>query len=191
MSDNTIGTICAAVMASALTLLGAIYLQKLQNDVVQEAKFLDGAQATAQETSKLLANGYRALQVLREGAEGRSLADYIGGPEVEYEKFYRDWRQSLIENQFKLIRYFGKDSADMLMHLDEVDISPVDNLRSPNPCSAPGDKDSYDMHKIADQVSCYVRFSTITLDRQDNEGGWSILQKPCAGSPILSPSFGS
>lgn len=55
------------------------------------------------------------------------------------------------------------------MHLDEIDISPVDNLGSPNPCSAPGDKDSYDMHKIAEQVSCYVRFSTITFDRQPDE----------------------
>lgn len=168
MSD-TVGTICAAVFASALTLLGAVHLQNQQIGVAQQAKFLDGAQATAQETSKLLADGYRELGKLREEAEGKSSKEFMSGPEVKYEKFYQEWRQHLIENQFKVIRYFGKDAADMLMHLDEIDISPVNNLGSPNPCSAPGDKNSGDMHKIAVQLSCYIRFSTIKFDRMEGE----------------------
>ncbi len=168
MSD-TVGTICAAVIASALTLFGALYLQKQQNDVAQQAKFMDGAQATAQETSKLLAEGYRELERLKEEALGKTAAEYMRGPEEKYQEFYQGWRQRLIENQFKVIRYFGKDAADMLMHLDEIDISPVNNLGSPNPCSAPGDKDSGDMHKIAEQLSCYIRFSTLKFDKMEIE----------------------
>lgn len=169
MSDSTVGTICAAVIASALTLFGAVYLQKQQNDMARQTKFLDGAQATAQKTSKLLAEGYRELEKLDEDAQGKSFEEYMRGPEDKYRKFYQGWRQRLIENQFEVTRYFGKDTANMLMHLDEIDISPVNNLGSPNPCSAPGGKDSDDMHKIADQVSCYIRFSTISFEKMEFE----------------------
>ncbi|MEK0364413.1 hypothetical protein [Pseudomonas sp. CBC3] len=121
-------------------------------------KFLDEAQATAQETSKLLAEGYNALDKLQAEGADKSFEEYLDGPEAEYDQFYRLWKQRIIENQFKLIRYFGKDLANSIIHLDEIDISPTDNLRSPDPCTPPDAKDAADINKIMGSVSCYSRF---------------------------------
>lgn len=163
--DNVLlQTALGAIITTCLTLTGTALLQKSQNDNAENLKFLDGAQSAAQETSRLLVKGYSALDELRRSSTGKGLRQYLEGPHVKYREFYREWRQNLIENQFKLTRYYGGDLANNTIHVDEVDKAPVDNLGSPNPCDAPGSDDSYDINKIAVQVECYVRFSAITHD---------------------------
>ncbi|PNV99376.1 hypothetical protein C1633_06190 [Pseudomonas protegens] len=75
----------------------------------------------------------------------------------------------MIQNQFSVSRYFGGDLASELIHVDEIDKAPVDNLSSPSPCAAPGKPDSYDINKMAVQVDCLIRFSSLMQDRINSD----------------------
>lgn len=173
MSEKILSsTLAAAVITSCLTILGTSVIQGYQNRLDARVRFLDGAQATAEETSRLLAEGYSALEKLRHDGSGKSFEQYIVGPDRDFDEFYRDWKQRVIENQFKLTRYFGKDLANNIMHLDEIDVSPVNNLASPNICTPPGSVDSADINKLMNEVSCYTRlysFSSAPLDPNKEE----------------------
>ncbi|RMM79800.1 hypothetical protein ALQ71_00042 [Pseudomonas coronafaciens pv. striafaciens] len=158
-------TIAGAVITTGLTLLGTAVLQKYQNDASERARFLDGAQATAQATAKLLILGYNALEQLRDDTYKKGFEFYIKDSGQKYEEFYRDWRQQMIQNQFSVSRYFGGELASDLIHVDEIDKMPVNNLSSPNPCTPPGKPDSYDINKMAVQVDCLIRFSALMQDR--------------------------
>lgn len=170
VKDNTLAqTIAGAFITTGLTLLGTAYLQSKQNETAERVRFLDGAQATAQATTKLLIQGYNALEQLRDATEKKGFDFYITDSGRKFGEFYRDWRQQMIQNQFSVSRYFGGDLASQLIHVDEIDKAPVNNLSSPNPCSAPGTPDSYDINKMAVQVDCLVRFSSFTQDRLDSK----------------------
>ncbi|WP_146041987.1 hypothetical protein [Pseudomonas protegens] len=162
-------TIAGAVITTGLTLLGTAVLQKYQNDAAERTRFLDGAQVTAQATTKLLIQGYNALEQLRSSTDKKGFEFYIKDSGHKYEKFYRDWRQQMIQNQFSVSRYFGGDLASELIHVDEIDKAPVDNLSSPSPCAAPGKPDSYDINKMAVQVDCLIRFSSLMQDRINSD----------------------
>lgn len=154
-------TLSVSLLTAAITLAGTTYQQARQEERADNVRFLDGAQATAQETSRLLDNGYLALAKLVKGMDKKGWEEYSRGPWEEYMEFHRSWRQQLIAQHFKLSRYFGKDMANDLVHIDEIDIHPVDNLSSPNPCKVPGNEDSFDIEKLANQIECFARFTTI------------------------------
>ena len=169
-----------AVTTTCLTLLGTTALQVYQNNNVAHVRFLDEAQATAQETSKLLAEGYNALEKLQAEGSDKNFDEYLNGPGAEYDHFYLLWKQRVIENQFKLIRYFGNDLADSIIHLDEIDISPTDNLSSPDPCTPPGAKDAADINKIMGSVNCYSRFYSLLnnpLDKSKEEDPGELISR--------------
>jgi hypothetical protein len=147
-----------------MTLAGATYQQARQEERADNVRFLDGAQATAQETSRLLDDGYNALAKLLKSMDQKGWEEFSKGSWDEYMEFHRGWRQQLIAEHFKLSRYFGKDMANQLVHIDEIDIHPLDNLSSPNPCTPPGDKNDFDISKLASQIECYSRFVTINQD---------------------------
>ncbi|MCF5709504.1 hypothetical protein GIV19_19775 [Pseudomonas syringae] len=170
MKDNALAhTIAGAIITTGLTLSGTAYLQNKQNETAERVRFLDGAQATAQATTKLLIQGYNALKQLKDATEKKGFQFYITDSGRKFEEFYRDWRQHMIQNQFSVSRYYGTDLASQLIHVDEIDKAPVNNLSSPNPCSAPGTPDSYDINKMAVQVDCLIHFSSLTQDRLDSD----------------------
>lgn len=162
-------TAAASLLTAAFTLVGTNFQQAHQDERADRAKFLDGAQATAQETSRLLYEGYNALDKLLKETDKKGWGEFSRGPWDEYVQFHRGWRQQLIAEHFKLSRYFGKSMANQLVHLDEIDIQPVNNLSSPDPCSAPGDDKDYDMEKLTNQIECYSRFVTLKQDIINNE----------------------
>lgn len=162
-------TIAAAVITTGLTLLGTATLQKSQNDTAERTRFLDGAQVTAQATTKLLIQGYDALVELRDTSSKKGLDFYSNNSGKKFDEFYRGWRQQMIQNQFGVSRYFGDGLANQLIHVDEIDKSPVNNLSSPNPCSSPGEPDSFDINKMAVQVDCYIRVSSVLQDRLSSD----------------------
>lgn len=75
----------------------------------------------------------------------------------------------MIQKQFSVSRYFGSELASELLHVDEIAPTPVNNLSSPNPCTAPGETESYDINKMAVQIDCYIRFSALLEDRIKSE----------------------
>ena len=165
MADSSwMQTVAASLLTAALTLAGTSCQQAHQDERADSAKFLDGAQATAQETSRLLDDGYNALAKLLKGMDQKGWGEFSKGAWNDYMEFHRGWRQQLIAEHFKLSRYFGKDMADELVHIDEIDIHPVDNLSSPNPCTPPGAKSDFDIEKLASQTECYSRFVTFKQD---------------------------
>lgn len=157
-------TLSISLLTAAITLAGTTYQQARQEERADNVRFLDGAQATAQETSRLLDDGYNALAKLAKGMDQKGWGEFSKGPWDEYMEFHRGWRQQLIAEHFKLSRYFGKDMANELVHIDEIDIHPVDNLSSPNPCTPPGGTTDFDIEKLASQIECYSRFVTINQD---------------------------
>jgi hypothetical protein len=157
-------TVAASLLTAALTLAGTSCQQAHQDERADSTKFLDGAQATAQETSRLLDDGYNALAKLLKGMDQKGWGEFSKGPWDEYMEFHRGWRQQLIAEHFKLSRYFGKDMANELVHIDEIDIHPVNNLSSPNPCTPPGAEEDFDIEKLASQIECYARFVTLKQD---------------------------
>lgn len=190
-------TLAASGLTAALTLAGTSLQQAHQDERADKAKFLDGAQATAQETSRLLYDGYNALDKLLNETDKKGWGEFSKGSWHEYMQFQRDWRQQLIAEHFKLSRYFGKNMANELVHIDEIDINPVNNNSSPNPCSPPGDDKDYDIEKLSDQIECYARFATLEQDiinetikdrkaeklydaldskRNTEENAWNLLQ---------------
>lgn len=160
-------TVAASLLTAALTLAGTSCQQAHQDNRADSLKFLDGAQATAQETSRLLDDGYNALAKLLNGMEQKGWGEFSKGSWHEYIEFHRGWRQQLIAEHFKLSRYFGKDMANQLVHIDEIDIRPTNNLSSPNPCAPPGDESNFDVQKLASQIECYSRFVTVSQDTLD------------------------
>ncbi|MCH4900581.1 hypothetical protein [Pseudomonas sp. B707] len=157
-------TLSVSLLTAAITLAGTSCQQAHQDERADKVRFLDGAQATAQETSGLVDNGYNALAKLVKGMDQKGWEEFSKGPLDEYVEFRRGWRQQLIAEHFKLSRYFGKNTANDLIHIDEIDIRPTDNLASTNPCSPPGELDDFDIEKLASEIECYASFVT---KRQD------------------------
>ncbi|MBD9463910.1 hypothetical protein [Pseudomonas sp. Pdm06] len=157
-------TAAASLLTAAFTLAGTNYQQAHQDERADRSRFLDGAQLTAQETSHLLDDGYNALAKLLKEMDKMGSDEFSKGPLDEYKEFYRGWRQQLIAEHFKLSRYFGKSMANQLIHLDEIDIHPVNNLASPDPCTPPGSEDSFDIEKLAFETQCYARSVTVKQD---------------------------
>ncbi|WP_431480824.1 hypothetical protein [Pseudomonas thivervalensis] len=157
-------TLAVSLLTAAITLAGTSYQQARQDERADRSKFLDGAQLTAQETSRLLDDGYNALANLLKKMDKIGSEEFSKGPLDEYMVFYRGWRQQLIAEHFKLSRYFGKDMANQLIHLDEIDLHPVNNLSSPDPCTPPGSEDSFDIEKLAFETQCYARSVTVKQD---------------------------
>lgn len=157
-------TFAASLLSAAFTLAGTSYQQAHQDERADRAKFLDGAQTTAQETSRLLYDGYNALDKLLKEMDEKGWGEFSKGPWHDYIQFQRDWRQQLIAEHFKLSRYFGKNMANELVHIDEIDINPVTNHSSTNPCSPPGNEKNYDIEKLSEQIECYARLATLEQD---------------------------
>ncbi|TWC18638.1 hypothetical protein FBY06_11494 [Pseudomonas sp. SJZ085] len=190
-------TLGASLLTAAFTLAGTNLQQAHQDERADKSKFLDGAQATAQETSRLLYDGYNALDKLLKEINEKGWNEFSHGPWDEYMQFQRNWRQQLIAEHFRLSRYFGKNMANELVHIDEIDIHPITNHSSPNPCSPPGDEKDYDVEKLSDQIECYARLATLEQDiinenlkdqkakglydalgskRNTEESAWNLLQ---------------
>ncbi|MCY1417813.1 hypothetical protein D9M71_333550 [compost metagenome] len=165
MAESTwLQTAAASLLTAALTLAGTSCQQSHLDERADREKFLDGAQVTAQETSRLLDEGYNALAQLLKGMDQKGWREFSKGPADDYMEFHRRWRQQLIAQHFKLSRYYGKDMANDLIHIDEIDRHPVDNLQSPNPCTPAGSENDFDIAKLALQTECYARFATLQQD---------------------------
>jgi len=157
-------TVLTSLLTAALTLLCSQWQMSSQNERTDRLHFIDGAQTTAQETSQLLNDEYNELARLVNATGNKGWGEFAATPYHDYVEFHRPWRQKLIEEHFKLSRYFGKDVADQLIHLDEIDLHPVDNLGSPNPCTPPGGNSDFDISKLADQTECVTRLITAGED---------------------------
>ncbi|QAX85380.1 hypothetical protein C2E19_16630 [Pseudomonas sp. DTU12.3] len=157
-------TLSISLLTAAITLGGTTYQQAHQDQRADKVSFLDGAQTTAQETSRLMDNGYNALAKLLKGMDQKGWEDFSKGPLDEYMEFRRGWRQQLIAEHFKLSRYFGKDMANELINIDEIDIRPTDNRSSSKPCSRPAKYQHSDIEKLAAEIECHARFMTVKQD---------------------------
>ncbi|KPX19192.1 Uncharacterized protein ALO71_01198 [Pseudomonas amygdali pv. dendropanacis] len=169
MSENSLAsTIAGAIITTGLTLLGTSLLQGRESDRANHAKFLDGAQATAQETSKLLAEGYSALETLtQDSSKSEGSAAKLENVR-KYDEFYRGWRQRLIENQFRVSRYFGATISANIIHLKEIEVAKIHDPAAPEPCTLPGIDDSLDMNKLAERIRCLVTISAFWDRRQQS-----------------------
>ncbi|MGG7671800.1 hypothetical protein [Pseudomonas sp. WC2] len=162
-------SIITAIITAIVTFAGTAYLQGHQDDRADKARFLDGAQTTAQETSRLLDNGYIALGKLLKGMDQKGWEDFSKGPLAEYMEFRRGWRQQLIAQHFKLSRYFGKKVANDLIRIDEIGIRPTADLTSSSPCTPVREVKNLDIEKLAAEIECYAQFVTMKQDAINSE----------------------
>lgn len=177
MSENSlIPTIVGAVITTGLTLFGTSYLQYRESERIDHAKFLDGAQATAQDTSRLLAEGYSSLEKLTQLSHKNEDSDVILEKVRQYDELYRSWRQRLIENQFKISRYFGSDMSGDIIDLKEIEVATVGDPTAPEDCSIPGFEDNPEMNKLSERIRCLVTLSAF-WDRRQKAGAHNSEQR--------------
>lgn len=145
------------LLTTALTVACSVLLLVHQENRADRERFIDGAQTTAQETAHLLDEGYLELSKLINASGNQGWKDFSKSSSKPYWDFSRRWERQLITQHFKLSRYFGKDMADQLTHVDEIDLHPIDNLGSPHLCTPPGGENDFDIVKLADQTECFTR----------------------------------
>lgn len=155
------------VLTAVLTLAGTQWQLANQNQRADRERFIDAAQATAQDTSRLLLDGYAALQTLVNESDNKGWEEFSRTSWTRYRDFHRQWRQQLIVQHFKLARHFGKDVADKLVHVDEIDLRPPGPSRADRPCVPAGGADSFDVAKLASQIDCMTRLITVSQDAID------------------------
>jgi hypothetical protein len=160
--------VVTSLVTTLLTVGVAVWQFNQTNLRSDQTRFVDAAQATAQETSVLLDDGYTALDKLVNASGSDGWKPFSKGAWHDYMEFHRHWHQQLVAEHFKLARYFGKDAADQILHIDEIDIHPVNNLSSPNPCTPPGDKADFDIEKLANQTECVTRIIALEQDAIDD-----------------------
>lgn len=148
--------ILVPLIVAAVTLLAAAWQFNAANERADRARFIDSALATAQETSVLLNEGYNELDKLLNATGSDGWKTFSKGAFHDYMGFYRHWRQRAVSEHFKLTRYFGRDLADQLIQIDEIDLHPTHNLGSPNPCAPSGTRDDVDIEKITFQTWCTI-----------------------------------
>jgi hypothetical protein len=158
-----------AVLGAVLTLWSMNLQQSRQEQHAEHVRFIDGAQTTAQETTVLLFEGFNSLKKLANSANDKGWKEIRNSSWHEYYEFHQHWRERLITEHFKLIRYFGKHMADQLIHVDEIDLHPLKDLKSTTLCSIPGGDDAIDIEKLASHAECIVRMSAVSSDIYDEE----------------------
>ena len=163
MADASIrSTISVAILTTALTLFGTSLQQAHQDKRADSLRFIDGAQTTIQETILVLDDGYNALENLVSKAEEDGWDEFSRSDWREYIDFNRRWRQRLISQHFKLARYFGKDLADNLIHLEEAYLMNQNLKEDKIGTSKP--ENNYDIQKLASEVELTTRLITVNQD---------------------------
>lgn len=183
MADSSLrNTISVAILTTALTLFGTSLQQAHQDKRADSQRFLDGAQTTIQETILVLHDGYNALENLVSKAEENGWEKFSRSDWIEYLDFNRGWRQRLISQHFKLTRYFGKDLADKLIHLDEAYMMNSDSVKIQT--DAARRTESYDIQKLASDVEFTTRLITVNQDiidksinTQKTEGIFEVMDE--------------
>ncbi len=158
-----------AILTAGLTLLGVIWQQDQQAARENHLRFLDAAQTTAQETSRLLNDGHNELAKLVDASGDKGWKEISKSSWSDYWAFHQQWREQLIAEHFKLVRYFGKHMADQLIHIDEIDLHPIKDLASPYPCKPPGGKDDLDIEKLSFVTECTIRMAAVEQDIVDED----------------------
>ncbi|BCQ58194.1 hypothetical protein [Burkholderia gladioli] len=166
---DIVGPIAASIVTASLALWGIAWQQSRQEAQAEHVRFIDGAQATAQETSRLLNEGYNELAKLVDASYNQGWKEFSKSSWRDYMVFHQHWREQLIAEHFKLVRYFGKRMADDLIHIDEIDLHPMKDLSSSRPCAAAGGKDDFDIEKLAYVTECTTRFAAVMQDVVDQD----------------------
>jgi hypothetical protein len=151
-------------IVAAVTLFAAAWQFNVANDRADRARFIDGALATAQETSILLDESQNALDKLLNATENYGWTSFSEGPFRDYIYFHQHWRQRAIAEHFKLTRYFGKDVADQLIYIDEIDLRPSKSVGVSSPCVLTGGGKESDFEKMNFQASCEITQIPILQD---------------------------
>lgn len=167
--------ICTAILTALLTFSLNQWQTKRQIERIDRSQFISEAQAAAQDATRLLNDGYNELTKLVDATGDLGWQEFSASSWRDYMTFHRKWRQQIIAEHFKLLRYFGRDVADQLIHADEIDLHPMNNLASPDPCTPPGGKDDFDIVKLAEQTECTTRMITLGQDmiRNADKDEWS------------------
>jgi len=158
-----------AILTAGLTLWGVMWQQDQQAARENHLRFLDGALTTAQETSRLLNDGHNELAKLVDASGDKGWKEISQSSWRDYRAFHRQWREQLIAEHFKLVRYFGKHMADQLIHLDEIDLHPIKDSGSRYPCETAGGKDNFDIAKLSFVTECTVRMAAVEQDIVDQD----------------------
>lgn len=169
MDQSSHWQFAGAILTAGLTLWGVMWQQDQQAARENHLRFLDGALTTAQETSRLLNDGHNELAKLVDASGDKGWKEISQSSWRDYRVFHRQWREQLIAEHFKLVRYFGKHMADRLIHLDEIDLHPVKDSGSRYPCETAGGKDDFDIAKLSFVTECTVRMAAVEQDIVDQD----------------------
>jgi len=150
-----------STLVAGITLLGVVWQQGRQEAHAEQVRFRDEAQATAQETSSLLNDGYNQLSKLIDASGDKGWKDISQSSERDYLASHQRWREQLIAEHFKLVRYFGKSMADELIHIDEIDLHPTKDTPLRDPCVRAG---GMDIEKLSYAIECTTRFAALDQD---------------------------
>jgi len=158
-----------AVLTAGLTLFGVLWQQNMQAERENHLRFLEGALTTAQETSRLLNDGHNELAKLVDASGDKGWKEISKSSWKDYWAFHQQWREQLIAEHFKLVRYFGKHMADQLIHIDEIDLHPIKDSGSSHPCEPVGGKNDLDIEKLSSMTECTIRIAAVEQDIVDQD----------------------
>lgn len=160
--ENIAKGVSALVLAIASAFFGAYWGSYWQSKHESEEKMRTAAQEAAKDMTKLLFEAHSKLRRLLLAAGEKNWEDLKESEWREYRDFRDEWGKKIVLSDFELRRYFGKDLADNVMHVDQIDISPpAENLSSRNPCAYAGRSGDYDLVKQVDQIECYARWVSV------------------------------
>lgn len=151
----------------AVSVGATLWQFNMANHRADQFRFIDGALATAQETSVLLDEGYNELEKLLAATDSKGWQAFSEESFRDYRESHRLWRQRAVSQHFKLARYFGRDLADQLIRIDEIDLYPIENRKSSEPCAYQGDDDSYNIEEMTSQTRCVIMILPILQDLID------------------------
>ncbi len=177
ISEALIIVLFTSILTTFMTFATTSWQLRTQHELAEKTHFIDSAQTTMENTGRILDDGYSALVKLVKATDEKGWKEFAETSWQDYMDFHRRWRQQLIIEHFKISRYFGKDIADQLIHVDHIDLHPLDNLASLDPCEPPGDEADFDLEKLARQTECTTRMIAVNHD---------LLYKTTETSEILS-----
>ncbi len=159
-------SIVAAVFTGLFTILGIAWQLNEQRQQFEKKLLLDGAYNAAQETARLLSDGYVALARLARESHGKSWEQITDRPWGEFMAFHRHWRQRLMAHHFQLARYFGQDLANELIHVDDKNFDQdASDTKGSGLCTLL----SVDMERLMQQAECYLRLASVTLSLVESD----------------------
>jgi hypothetical protein len=176
LSDNTARSVNANLIAAVIVIvcsfIGTFFASSMTNNAqyAREVKrqSVKDAQSTAAEAINLLFDSKTKLHDLDNSAQTEDKPWHEFGEREwwQYMIYFRGWRHDMILSYFRIRQYFGKDAADIMVHLDE-ELKPKQDLQQDKTGGICGSRANLDLLQVAEKIECQIRMYSATVNNPD------------------------